>query len=303
MLSPDLLNASSQSADLPTWGRRIGGAPIRGKGGGMGHLRVTEGLGPSAGLRGILHGRGFLVTALLACSCLAGCGAARSQSQPLALADGGYAIPADDAPAFDPTSALELPDQSYRLAAGDLIDVRFPYHPEENERVPVRPDGKINLQITGDMTAAGLTVSETESQIRERASRYLKDPVVSVVVAQLAEHKVYVGGDVIRPGFVLYRDGLTPLQAVIERGGFTDTADSDNVLYVSRIGGDVRSERLDLAAVAGGDEEESIFLVPDDIIMVPKTWIGQADVFVDQWVRGLLPTVPRPGVDLNALLF
>jgi protein involved in polysaccharide export with SLBB domain len=200
-----------------------------------------------------------------------------------------------------------LPEQvdtlSYRLAPGDLLDVKFTHHPEENERTPVRPDGLISLQIAGDINAAGLTVAELERLIVEKSSLSLRNPVVSVIIAQLAEHKVYVGGDVNRPGFVNYRDGLTPLQAVIERGGFTDTAMMEEVLYVTRMGGEIQTQRLDLEAVVQGDSPGEVYMAPDDIVFVPKTFIGKANIWVDQWIRGLLPTVPRPGFDLNALAF
>jgi len=144
-------------------------------------------------------------------------------------------------------------------------------------------------------------VRELEQNIVKKAARTLKDPVVSVVIAALAEHKVYVGGDVIKPGFVNFREGMTPLQAIIERGGFTDTAKQDEVLYITRIGDEIQAQRLDLQSVVDGDSNEEIAMTPDDIVFVPKTWIGKADVWVDQWIRGLLPTVPRPGLDLNSL--
>jgi polysaccharide biosynthesis/export protein len=237
---------------------------------------------------------------------LVGCGPSTQQrQQAMLLADSdpqtaslGATLGSDAAP----ETALEDLDQaSYRLAPGDLIDVKFPYHPEENERVPVRPDGQISLQVAGDIGAAGLTVKELEERIVEKATVTLKDPVVSVVIAALAEHKVYVGGDVLKPGFVNFRDGMTPLQAIIERGGFTDTAKADEVLYITRIGDEIQAQRLDLQSVVDGDSSEDIVMAPDDIVFVPKTWIGKADVWVDQWIRGLLPTVPRPGLDLNSL--
>jgi protein involved in polysaccharide export with SLBB domain len=210
-------------------------------------------------------------------------------------------------PAENTNPVALLPEQvdtlSYRLAPGDLIDVKFTHHPEENERTPVRPDGLISLQIAGDINAAGLTVAELERLIVKQSSISLRDPVVSVIIAQLAEHKIYVGGDVNRPGFVNYRDGLTPLQAVIERGGFTDTAMMEEVLYVTRMGGEIQTQRLDLEAVVQGNSPEEIYMAPDDIVFVPKTFIGKANIWVDQWIRGLLPTVPRPGFDLNALAF
>jgi protein involved in polysaccharide export with SLBB domain len=200
-----------------------------------------------------------------------------------------------------PTPLGLIDDNSYRLAPGDLLDIKFPYHPEENERVPVRPDGRIGLQSTGDVPAAGLTPRELEASIVEKSSATLRNPVVSVVVVQLAEHKVFVGGDVSKPGFVNFRDGMTPLSAIIERGGFLDTAKTDSVLYIKRSGNQMQTTRLDLEAVIAGNAAEDIVMSPDDIIFVPKTFIGNVDVWMDQYVRGLLPTMPRPSLDLLAL--
>jgi protein involved in polysaccharide export with SLBB domain len=255
-----------------------------------------------------------VVVALAAVAALgAACGGgSRQRQQAMMLAESdpqtaNEATPAGPGGSIDPLGEPPSPrledidEYTYRLAPGDLIDVKFPYHPEENERVPVRPDGQISLQVTGDLKAAGLTVKELEGSIIEKAAVTLKDPVVSVVIAALAEHKVYVGGDVLKPGFVNFREGMTPLQAIIERGGFTDTAKADEVLYITRIGDEIQAQRLDLQSVVDGDSSEEIAMAPDDIVFVPKTWIGKADVWVDQWIRGLLPTVPRPGLDLNSL--
>jgi protein involved in polysaccharide export with SLBB domain len=292
-------------------------------GGAMSRLRTTVGGQKGVALRR-LGERSLLVATAIALGA-AGCGGSTQQRQPTTMmlsaqhpqnpGEPGGAGGAGGAPG-DVTGMSGLADGSgdaaagkvidaytYRLAPGDLIDVKFPYHPEENERVPVRPDGRIGLQVIGDVQAAGLTVKELEGIIVEKSSLTLRDPVVSVVIAQLAEHKVYVGGQVAKPGFVTFRDGMTPLQAIVERGGFVDDANTDDVLYIRRVGGQVQSQRLDLDSVMDGESVEQIVMSPDDIIIVPRTFIGEADVWVDQWIRGLLPTVPRPGFDLNTLAF
>ena len=101
-----------------------------------------------------------------------GCGPSVSQQRALMMMA--------QVPAEQSSPATLLPEQvdplSYRLAPGDLIDVKFTHHPEENERVPLRPDGLISLQIAGDINAAGLTVSELERLIVEKSSRTLRDP-------------------------------------------------------------------------------------------------------------------------------
>lgn len=239
---------------------------------------------------------------------VSGCGASRRSSR-----SAGLMVPAETAAAQSAASSggasdgaatnTQVNEYSYRLAPGDLLDIKFPYHPEENERVPVRPDGKIGLQVAGDITAGGLTPKQLEEEIIEKASATLRDPVVSVVVVQLAEHKVYVGGDVAKPGFVMFRDGLTPLQAVFERGGFLDTAKLSEVLLITRTGDQVQTQKLDLKAVVEGKQVEQMAMAPDDIIFVPRTFIGKVDVVVDQWIRGLLPTVPRTGLDLTPFVF
>ena len=123
-----------------------------------------------------------------------------------------------------------------------------------------------------------------------------------MVIAALAEHKVYVGGDVIKPGFVNFREGMTPLQAIIERRWLHRHREAGRgPLHHRGLGMQIQAQRLDLQSVVDGDSNEEIAMAPDDIVFVPKTWIGKADVWVDQWIRGLLPTVPRPGLDLNSL--
>jgi protein involved in polysaccharide export with SLBB domain len=225
------------------------------------------------------------------------------------IAGGGVATGAPGTVSSGPSSAggatnpVLVDEATYRLAPGDLLDVKFPYHPEENERVPVRPDGRINLQVVGDINAAGRTVKELEASIVEKASVTLRSPVVSVVITQLAEHKVFVGGQVAKPGFVLFQEGMTPMQAIFERGGFTDDAKTSQVVYLHRVGDQVQTQKIDLEAVLDGKSTDQVALAPDDIIIVPRTFIGEADVWVDQYIRGLLPTIPRPGLDMTAFFF
>src|SRR6266481_6932907 len=68
------------------------------------------------------------------------------------------------------------------------------------------------LPISGQMHVAGMTTSELEKAIKERSSDRLREPEISVMVAQLADRKVYVSGEVRVPGFVAYHEGLSPLQ-------------------------------------------------------------------------------------------
>lgn len=202
-----------------------------------------------------------------------------------------------------PLPPLDAPRESlamgepgeYRLQPGDLLRVKFLYHPELDVKVPIRPDGAITLQLGGEFRAVGLTTSELEKAIKERTSDRLRDPEISVLVAQVGDHKVYVGGEVRIPGFVTYRTGLTPLQAIMDRGGFTDTARIDSVLRISGTQTEYQGTRLDFTKPLTIGNSEGPPLLAGDVLFIPRTFIGDVNTFVKLYIREVLPVNPRLG--------
>jgi protein involved in polysaccharide export with SLBB domain len=183
----------------------------------------------------------------------------------------------------------------YRLQAGDVLRVKFLYHPELDIQVPIRPDGSITLQLAGEIHAAGLHTTELEQVIKERTSDRLRDPEISVIVAQLAQRKVYVGGEVRLPGFVIYERGMSPLQAIMVRGGFTDTARRDSVLRVSGTQDEYHGTRLDFTKLLSEGTQGDMHLAAGDVLYVPRTAIGDVDAFVNHYIKGILPTSSHIG--------
>ncbi len=189
------------------------------------------------------------------------------------------------------------PGPNYRIQFGDELHVRFLYQPDMNEQVPVRPDGRISLVSTGQIDAVGLTPVELERVIVERSSSHLRNPEVTVIVTKLGEQRVYIGGEVLAPGYVLLRNGMTPLQAVLERGGFKPSAKRESVLLMTPSpDGQFSAARLDMAQVVDDGVPERVRLRPNDVVFVPRTWIADMDLVVDQYVRGLIPALPKVGV-------
>lgn len=197
--------------------------------------------------------------------------------------------------ALPPPGSADQAGATYRLQPGDTLRIKFLYHPELDIKVPIRPDGNITLQLAGDIHAAGLHATELERVIKERTSDRLRDPEISVIVAQLADQRVYVGGEVRLPGFVTYRPGMSPMQAIMDRGGFTDTARIDSVLRVSSAEEDVKGTRLDFTKPLTDGTEGDVRLAAGDVLYVPRTFIGDINSFVKLYVRGILPTEPRFG--------
>jgi protein involved in polysaccharide export with SLBB domain len=204
---------------------------------------------------------------------------------------------------LSPTSVALLPTPvakpgpDYRLQLGDTLHVSFLYQPENDVDLVVRPDGRISLSPTGELEAVGRTEQELEQAITERAADHLREPTVTVAVTKVGPQNVYVGGQVQRPGVVTLVPGMTPLQAVMEQGGFLPTAKRDSVvLILPTADGKFAASRINLEQVLTGSVPERVRLRPNALIFVPKTWIANADDVVDLYVQGLIPALPRIGV-------
>jgi polysaccharide export outer membrane protein len=178
----------------------------------------------------------------------------------------------------------------YRLHPGDVLEVKFLYHPTETQRLTIRPDGTLPLSITGDLDVNGLSVDESEDLIRARASRYLRDPVVSVTVVESGA-RAYVGGEVESPGFVSLAKPMSAIQAILERGGFGRGADMTRVNIISIVDGKPIQRELNLRRDSNDGMPITESLSPDDVVFVPKTGIAAANAWVEQWLDGLTPQI------------
>ncbi len=234
-----------------------------------------------------LSSLGFLAGVMLL-STLAGCSARhRAEVAPLP--------PLAAAPAL---GGVESSGQ-YRIEPGDVLRVKFLYHPELDVKVPVGPDGMVSIQGVGEVQAEGKTAEDLAADIESMSADSLRDPVVTVIVAGLGTRNVYVGGEVRSPGPVSFREGMTPLQAILDRGGFTEVARTDSVLHLTAKGNTYEARRLDYSTEIEQGAPELNALGAYDVIYVPRTFIGDANAFVRLYIRGLLPTMPRLGVGLT----
>jgi protein involved in polysaccharide export with SLBB domain len=181
---------------------------------------------------------------------------------------------------------------TYKLAPYDTITVRFTYHPEQDPKGPIqiRPDGQITLDATGAVQAAGRTPEELGKEIAAKSSTRLRDPEVLVTVTQYAPRKIYVGGQVNSPGVINFQGELTPLQAVLERGGFTDNAQKDSIILIRNTGGpEPIIGRINVIQGLEDGIPEKITLLTNDILYVPMSGIARADLWVKQNLNDILP--------------
>lgn len=187
--------------------------------------------------------------------------------------------------------------QEYRITRGDMLDIKFLYNPELNEQVPVRPDGRISLQIVKDVSVVGLTPAELTNVLTERYAAELKKPEITVIVRQFSSAKVFIDGEVSRRGLLALNYPMTVFEAIAQSGGFTEFARTNEIILIRRY----QDKKPQITVINledfryGKDFSQDIMLAPYDIVFVPKSPIGNVDTWVDQYVRRILPfSLPSP---------
>jgi polysaccharide export outer membrane protein len=178
----------------------------------------------------------------------------------------------DNAPA-----AASVDANSYLIGPGDDLDIFVWKNPDLSVTVPVRPDGKISTPLVADIQAQGETPSQLAAGLHAALSKYIQDPVVTVLVKSFAAPgsaaSIRVIGAAVTPKAVPYRAGLTALDVIIDVGGLSTYADGDASQIVRTIGGKERVIPLHLAdLMKAGDLNANVQLMPGDIIRIPQRW-------------------------------
>jgi protein involved in polysaccharide export with SLBB domain len=177
-------------------------------------------------------------------------------------------------------------EPQYRLYPGDEIDIGVPSAPELNKTVTIQPDGRIMLPLVAPQMAAGRTSSELEQQLGQAYASQLLRPDVTVTV-KAAPLKVFVGGEVGKPGVYDMPGDIDAMQAVVEAGGFISGAKRKEVVVIRRSHDGramMRTVNLDPRSAHG----DLVPLRRFDIVYVPKTGLAELADFMTQ-LRNALP--------------
>jgi len=231
---------------------------------------------------------------------------------------------------YDPAANRERIDQTkYLISSGDEIEVRFTLHHELNDSVTVRTDGRISLARVRTVIAEGKSPQELEKELIERYSEFVPRPElvvimrkttsqsvyvngvhkrvalkdigeVSVVVTRKAPRLVYVTGEVGTPRVVTYQPRMTALRAIVSAGGAKRSANLSRVTIIRRqgaFGGTEMSVNLHSHNYLDGGYSD-MPLLPNDIVVVPKTKIAKIQDFLDQHVYDLFPPTRNSAFNL-----
>ncbi len=201
-----------------------------------------------------------------------------------------------------PTSPRNLPadvdTREYIISPGDDIEIRFHYNPELNEKVVVRPDGRIAMSLIGEINVAGSTPNQLARELEEKYKNEVNMPKVLVQIRSFAPRKVFVGGEVMRPGpLQLQLNGKqTVLGALLEAGGLLRTADRKQLTLIRRTPEGPVVKTIALRADKGIAPEAANFIIePYDLIVVNRSGIAKANQVVDQYIRSMSPALLSAG--------
>jgi polysaccharide export outer membrane protein len=164
----------------------------------------------------------------------------------------------------------------YIISPGDLLNVFVWKNPELTVNVPVRPDGRISIPLVQDVQAAGKSSKDLAADIKSALLRYVKDPVVTVIVQSTqggGGDRIMVIGAVTQPRAIPYRAGVTLLDVMVEVGGLKEFAAGNRAKLIRKTPDGVEETPLLLSnLLEDGDQSANVTLQPGDVIRIPERW-------------------------------
>jgi polysaccharide export outer membrane protein len=167
-------------------------------------------------------------------------------------------------------SSAQGADGDYRLHAGDSITVSAWKEVDLQRKVMIRPDGKFSFPLAGEILAAGRTADEVRIDIESKLKKYIPEAVVTVVVEDFSGNRIYVIGQVNKPGMFIMNPQLTVLQALSLAGGHTPFAKLDDISILRGSGAEQKSLPFRYNQVVEGKSiKQNIALESGDVVIVP----------------------------------
>jgi polysaccharide export outer membrane protein len=193
----------------------------------------------------------------LACGAVVGIAAEQRPSTP-SSANGTQAA---DTPALPP---------GYVIGAEDVLSIVFWKDADMSAQVVVRPDGKISLPLLNDIQVAGSTPEQLRAQLIQAASKYVESPNATVVVKEIHSRKVFITGNVAKPGTFPLAGDMNVVQLIALSGGLLEYADAKNIVVMRTDGGRAQSLKFNYKdVIKQKNVQQNVSLKPGDTVVVP----------------------------------
>lgn len=171
--------------------------------------------------------------------------------------------------------AAATPDYNYVVGAGDTLNIIVWRNPELSLSVPVRPDGKLSTPLVDELVVQGKTSVEIARDVEKALSKFVRDPVVTVIVTGFVgpySEQVRVVGEAAKPQFLPYKQKMTLLDVIIAVGGLTDFADGNSAVIFRASEGDKRYTVRIKDLIKRGDISANVEMKPGDVLIIPQGW-------------------------------
>ena len=164
----------------------------------------------------------------------------------------------------------EQPRPVYTIQPGDRLDVSVWNEPDLQKELLVAPDGGIAFPLVGEINVAGKSIVELRDDFKTKLARYLADPIVTVTIKEVLGNKIYVLGQVNRPGQFVVNPMVDVMQALSMAGGTTAYASLNDISILRRQGDHQISIPFRYGDVASGKNPDlNILLKSGDVVIVP----------------------------------
>jgi len=170
----------------------------------------------------------------------------------------------------------KAPDYDYVIGAGDQLTIFVWGNQELSTSVTVRPDGKFTTRLVEDIPASGRTSTQLAREIESAYSKYVKSPVVSIIVSGfigVPSQQVRVVGEAANPLAIPFNKHMTLLDLMISVGGLSEFADGNKSVLIRNYGGAQKVYSLRIEdLIKDGDISANTQMMPGDIIIIPEAW-------------------------------
>lgn len=174
------------------------------------------------------------------------------------------------------TTQGEKVPHDYLIGPGDALDIIVWRNPEISMSIPVRPDGKITTPLVEDLPASGKTSTQLARDIEVTLSKYLQQPVVTVVITGFVgpfSEQIRVIGEAANPQSLPYREHMSLMDVLIAVGGITDFADGNRARIIRTIDGKQQQFRVRLNdLIRDGDISANVPVYQGDVLVIPESF-------------------------------
>ena len=202
---------------------------------------------------------------------------------------------------LDELLTSEYGEVMHVLGEGDSITVRLQNDAEFSDQATVNADGQVNLNTVGEVQVTGLTPLQLRKVLTEKYSQKFKGSriavtvdgrklvEVSVMLKSSVAQKIYIGGEIRRPGIIPIDGMLLATGALFQAGGPEETAELESVLLIRHRGSDSPDVyAINMKEIMRGKIPD-MRLQPYDVIFVPKTAIAEVSMFMQQYIHSIIP--------------